>query len=98
VLVAVGSDYNLLLLSRYKEEIRGRCPGPVGLIQRAFNDAAGEVVQLDLVPQPRTSSGVGTVAAMRTGGRGPVGQSGSAPVRRTVPGNHQRGRCVYIER
>ena len=23
---------------------------------------------------------------MRTGGRGPVGQSGSAPVRRTVPG------------
>lgn len=43
-------------------------------------------MQLDLVPQPRTSSGVGTVAAMRTGGRGPVGQSGSAPVRRTVPG------------
>lgn len=41
-----------LLGGRWYAQLRiNRCPGPVDLIQRAFNDAAGEVVQLDLVPQ-----------------------------------------------
>lgn len=41
-----------LLGGRWNAQLRiDRSPRPVDLIQWAFNDAAGEVVQLDLVPQ-----------------------------------------------